>query len=84
MEILYREESYSILGACFEVYKEKGCGFLESVYQERLAIEFELQKIPFVAQHPLSLSYKDRPLSQTYLPDFICFSKIILEIKAVK
>lgn len=83
MEIVYREESYSILGACFEVYKEKGCGFLESVYQECLAIEFELQQIPFVAQHPLSLSYKDRPLSQKYLPDFICFNKIILEIKAV-
>lgn len=83
MEIVYREESYSILGAYFEVYKDKGCGFLESVYQECLAIEFELQQIPFVAQHPLTLSYKDRPLSQKYLPDFICFDKIILGIKAV-
>lgn len=83
MDVLYREESYSILGACFEVYKEKGCGFLESVYQECLSIEFELQHIPFIAQHPLSLSYKDRPLQQMYLPDFICFDKIIVEIKAV-
>ena len=83
MEILYREESYAIMGACFEVYKEKGCGFLEGVYQECLAIEFELQQIPFVAQCPLTLSYKGRPLQLKYLPDFICFDTIILEIKAV-
>ena|SRR3989304_2141439 len=83
MEILYREESYSIMGACFEVYKDKGCGFLEGVYQECLAIEFELQQIPFIAQHPLALSYKGRPLQLRYLPDFVCFDTIILEIKAV-
>jgi GxxExxY protein len=83
MEIIYREESYAIMGACFEVYKEKGCGFLEGVYQECLAIEFELQQIPFVAQYPLTLNYKGRALQLKYLPDFICFEKIILEIKAV-
>ncbi|MBP7376062.1 MAG: GxxExxY protein [Pyrinomonadaceae bacterium] len=48
-EIIYREESYKIMGACFEVYKEKGCGFTEPVYQECLKIEFERQSIPFVA-----------------------------------
>lgn len=48
MEIIYREESYAIMGACFEVYKEKGCGFLEGVYQECLALEFELQQVPLV------------------------------------
>jgi GxxExxY protein len=49
MVIIYKEESYKIMGACFEVYKEMGCGFLESVYQECLMMEFQEQKIPFIA-----------------------------------
>jgi GxxExxY protein len=84
MEVIYKEESYSIMGACFEVYKEKGCGFLEAVYQECLEIELELQKIPFQPQASLELSYKGRPLKHRYEPDFICYEKIVLEIKAVK
>jgi len=83
MEIIYKDESYQINGACFEVYKEKGCGFLEEVYQECLEIEFEMQKIPFEAQYPLKLKYKGRLLKRKYIPDFICFGKIIVEIKAV-
>jgi GxxExxY protein len=82
-EIVYREASYRILGACFEVYKEKGCGFLEAVFQECLEIEFSEQKIPYVAHPSLMLSYKGRSLRQTYTPDFVCEGKIILEIKAV-
>ena len=46
--IIYKDESYKIIGACFEVYKQKGCGFSEVVYHECLALEFALQKIPFV------------------------------------
>jgi GxxExxY protein len=83
MEIIYREESYAIMGACFEVYKEKGCGFLEGVYQECLALEFALRQIPVGAQFPLTLAYKGQPLQQKYVPDFICYDRIILEIKAV-
>ncbi len=82
-EIIYREESYKIMGACFEVYKEKGCGFLEAVYQECLELEFGLQGIPFQPQVSLALAYKGRPLKQRYIPDFICFGQIIVEIKAV-
>lgn len=82
-EIIYREESYRIMGACFEVYKEKGCGFLEAVYQECLELELADQDIPFEAQPLLGLAYKDSPLKQTYAPDFICYEKIIVEIKAV-
>ena len=81
--ILYKEESYQIVGACFEVYKEKGCGFLEAVYQECLELEFGLQGILFQPQAPLALAYKGRPLKQRYIPDFICLGKIIVEIKAV-
>ena len=82
-EIIYKNESYSIIGACFEVYNEKGCGFLEPVYQECLAIEFEYQRIPAIAKPSLSLSYRGRTLTQSYQADFVCFGKIIVEFKAV-
>jgi GxxExxY protein len=81
--LIYKEESYKILGACFEVYKEKGFGFTEPVYQECLEVEFELQGIPFVSQPKIQLEYKGRLLDQFFKPDFICFDKIIVEIKSV-
>jgi GxxExxY protein len=70
-EIIYKKESYAIIGACFEVYNEKGCGFLEPVYQECLAIEFECQRIPAIAKPSLVLSYRGRILKQTYEPDYV-------------
>ncbi|MCA9132757.1 MAG: GxxExxY protein [Planctomycetales bacterium] len=82
--LLYKDESYAIVGACFEVYKDKGCGFLEPIYQECLALQFALAGVPFVAQPELRLEYKGRRLTQKYVPDFICFEKIIVELKAVK
>jgi GxxExxY protein len=82
-ELVYPEESYRIQGACFEVYKEKGSGFLEPVYQECLEIELELRGIAFRSQPELTLSYKGRPLKQTYRPDIVCDGKIIIELKAV-
>lgn len=82
-EIIYKKESYAIIGACFEVYNEKGCGFLEPVYQECMAIEFEYRRIPAIAKPSLVLSYRGRILKQTYEPDYVCFEKIILELKAV-
>jgi GxxExxY protein len=81
--IVYKEESHRIMGACFEVYKEKGCGYLEAVYQECLELEFSLQGILFQPKVELALAYKGRPLKQKYVPDFVCFGKIILELKAV-
>ena len=82
-EIIYKSESYAIIGACFEVYNEKNCGFLEPVYQECLGIEFEHQRIPAIAKPSLALSYRGRTLKQTYEPDYICCGKIIVELKAV-
>jgi GxxExxY protein len=82
-ELLHGEETYRIRGACFEVYKEKGCGFLEAVYQECLELELGTQGISFVAQPELSLSYKGRTLKQTYKPDLICFGSVLVELKAV-
>ena len=83
MEIVFKDESYAIMGACFEVYKDKGPGFLEAVYQECLAIEFRLQEIPHQRHKSLELHYKGQPLTQTYVADFVCMDKIILELKAV-
>jgi GxxExxY protein len=83
MELLYKDESYQIIGACFEVYREKGNGFVEPVYQECLEMEFGLQGIPFSAQATLRLSYKGRELRQRCIPDFMCYEKIIVELKAV-
>ena len=83
MELIYKDERYGIIGACFEVYKDKGNGFLEAVYQECLEIEFGLKRIPYQVHVPLQLTYKGQSLNQVYKPDFICYSKIIVEIKAV-
>jgi len=82
-KILYADESYKIIGACFNVYNEMGNGFVEPVYQECLGIEFEFQIIPFTPQKKLQLKYRDRILRRTFKPDFICYDKIIVEIKAV-
>ncbi len=82
-KLVHEEETYAILGACFEVYREKGCGFLEAVYQECLELELLERKIPFRAQFPLVLHYKGQPLRKSYVADFICHERILLELKAV-
>ena len=83
-KIVFREESYAIVGACFEVYNEMGSGFAEAVYQECLELELEERNLPFRAQEELSLRYKGYSLKKRYQPDFICYGKIIVEIKAVR
>ncbi len=83
MELIYKDEAYALLGACFEVYNEVGCGFLEAVYQECLGLELGDRGIPFQPHPELHLSYKGRRLTKTYEPDFICYAKIVIEIKAV-
>ena len=81
--ILFKEEGYAVQGAIFEVYREMGAGFLEAVYHECLEKEFGNREIPFNSQMELNLNYKNEPLRQIYKPDFICFQKIIVELKAV-
>jgi len=82
-ELIFKDESYASIGACMAVYKDKGCGFLEPFYHECLAIELELREIPFVSKPLHTLQYRGRTLVQTFVPDFLCYDKIILEIKAV-
>lgn len=82
-KLIDEKESFQTLGTCFEVYKEKGAGFTEPIYQECLEIEFALRGIPFQAQPELNMEYKGRKLIKTFRPDFIVFDKIIAEIKAL-
>ena len=81
--LLYEAETYEIKGACFEVYNTMGRGFLEAVYQECLEIELTERRVPFVSQHKLPIMYKGRTLTQFYKADFVCYDKIIIEMKAV-
>lgn len=83
MEILYKDESYQIVGAAMKVYNALGCGFLEAVYQEALAIQFKVEGIPFEAEKEVSIFYAGIELKQAYRPDFICYDDIIIELKAV-
>lgn len=82
-ELILPQESYQIVGACFEVYNEMGCGFLEAVYHECLEMEFERRSIPFVSQSILPVQFKGQTLRTYYQADFICWDQIIVEIKAI-
>ncbi|MBS0662344.1 MAG: GxxExxY protein [Verrucomicrobia bacterium] len=80
--LIKESKSFAILGACFEVYRRKGCGFLEAVYQECLEIEFAERGVPARAQLPIELEYKGRRLKKCYEADFVCFDSVLVEIKA--
>jgi len=81
--IIYKEESYKIVGAAFKVYNVLGPGFLEAVYQEALEIEFQRQGIPFEREKDIKIFYEGIELKQSYRADFVCYDKIIVELKAV-
>ena len=82
-EIILKDESYNIIGACMAVHRELGCGFLEVVYQEALEEEFKLRSIPYVREQLLTITYKGKLLSKNYQADFICYENIIVELKAL-
>ena len=82
-EIYFKEECYKIVGACMEVHKELGHGFLEAVYHEALKMEFQIQGIPFESEKELTVFYKGRKLEKMYIADFVCYENIIVEIKAL-
>jgi len=82
--ILFKDESYRIIGACMEVHKKLGSGFLESVYAEALEIEFKRLEIPFNREKKLPVYYDNQLLKKYFKADFVCFDSIILELKATK
>ncbi len=80
----YEHETYQIIGAAMKVHRVLGPGFAEKVYQEALAIEFVEQGIPFEREKEIHATYKGVVLEGTYILDFICYDKIIVELKAVR
>ena len=82
-KIVYKDESFKIIGACMKVHRTLGAGFLEAVYEEALEKEFILQNIPFKRQLKLELYYENEKLKKQYRADFVCYDAIILELKAV-
>lgn len=83
-DILFKDESYAIIGACMKVHTELGAGFLEAVYQEALEREFIKRNIPFERQKKLSIFFDGQRLNKYYIADFICFDSIILELKVTQ
>ena len=82
-EFLFKAETYKIIGAAMEVHKELGCGFLEAVYQEAFELELQKQNIPYEREKLLNIYYKGTKLKKHYSADFVCYEKIIVELKAL-
>src|ERR1035437_798802 len=82
-DLLYKAEVYEIIGAAMEVHHELGPGFLEPVYQEVLELEFQQRIIQYEREKQLSILYKGIKLTRTYSADFLCFDKIVVELKAL-
>ena len=83
-DLIFKNESYNVIGACMAVHRELGCGFLEAVYQEALEYEFKLRNIPYVREKQLDVLYKGHFLDKKYQVDFICYENIIIELKALQ
>jgi GxxExxY protein len=83
-DLIYKEESYKIIGICFEVHNNLGPGFLEIVYKDALEYEFKRAGIPFEREKEYEVNYKDIILPHKFYADFVVFDDIILEIKAVQ
>jgi len=81
-EILLKEESYLIIGACMDVHNELGHGFKEIIYKDALEIEFQTLGIPYIREKRFKISYKGKILPRRYPSDFVVFDSIILEVKA--
>jgi GxxExxY protein len=81
-ELLLKDEVYAVIGAAIEVHRELGPGFLEAVYQEAMKIELADRGIPFLAQQPLTIHFKNRILKKRYEPDLFCYNSLIAELKA--
>jgi len=82
VELLHKDEAFKIVGACMAVHNELGSAFLEPVYQEALAIEFEKRGVPFKKEQRLEIFYKENKLEKKYYADFLCYEQIVVELKA--
>ena len=82
--LIYKEETYKIIGAAMNVHRYFGCGFMEKVYQDALEIELQAQGIPYQREESIFATYRGQQLPTQFIPDFICYNHIIVELKAVK
>ncbi len=82
-KVVYKEESYQIIGKCFEVHNNLGAGFLEIVYKDALEYEFRKADIPFEREKKYTVNYKGVILPHKFYADFVVYDTIILEVKAV-
>ena len=80
----YKDEVYNIVGAALTVYNTLGPGFLESVYQEAMEIELQDKSVPYASESQITIYYKNRPLQKAFYADFVCYSQIIVEVKALE
>lgn len=81
--LIYKEESYQIIGKCMEVHNNLGAGFLEIVYKDALEYEFKKVGIPYEREKKYEVAYKNIILPHKFYVDFVILDKIILELKAV-
>lgn len=82
-ELIFKDEVYAIIGAAMEVYNQIGPGFGEAIYQDAMEIETEIRMIPNKPQQEIHIHYKGKKLKSFLKPDFICYEKIIVELKAL-
>ena len=83
-DLIYKEEVFQIIGAAMNVHRYFGCGFTEKVYQDALEIEFKKRGIPCKRELPIHAKYYDLELKAEFVPDFVCYNDIVVELKAVK
>ena len=82
-DIILKDESYKIIGACMEVHNELGFGFKEIIYKDALELEFKELKIPYLREKAYKIMYKGKILPRKYYADFVIYESIILEVKAM-
>lgn len=80
-KIKYQDLTFSIIGAAMEVHRVLGCGFTEPIYQDALEEEFRLRNIPYSREKSFQVTYKDKVLDKTFRTDFVCYDKVIVELK---